>query len=545
MRFKHIAAVLGSCALIISTPAYALPDQAATPTRPAQAEAAAQVALERVQELLASKETPGRAKAAQVVGHADATMALRDLYFARTALKGSDRAAADRILARPTEGASDPAGDGYSGGVQQSTCGTNVCIHWVMGDTKGDAPEPDDFGPTVPNGLPDQVDTTLATAEYVWQKTVTEGKYLAPLSDVLSSPNGGDAKLDIYLANLTDQGLYGYCTSDDPNADNDLKVSAYCVIDDDFEGYPLDPLPSLQVTVAHEFFHAVQFAYEAAEDAWFMESTAAWIEDELYDSVNDNMNYIAPGAQGNPISSPWVPLDLWQNNWRSYGDWVFWKKLSETYPNKAGTSLPNIVREVWTAAGNPNPGGASTMALSKVLAAHNTSFGKFFTKWGVGNRFPKKSYSEGRANKYPTAPLGGRFFLSKDKRHLGWKGVKLNHMTNIHARITPKSSLTGKGWKLRVTVNTPDKVRGSFATLIVYKKTGKIVTVPVKLNRSGDGVGTVPFGRGSVKFIELTMTNASNRFKNCYPFTNPSNFTCSGTPRDDKLVFTFKAAVVR
>lgn len=543
MRLKHIAAVLGSCALIISTPAYALPDKASTPTRPAPAEAAAQVALERVQELLAVKETAGRAKAAEVIGQEDATMALRDLYFARTALKGADRAAADRILARPTDGGSDPSGDGYVGGAVSKVCGVNVCVHYVTADSQGDAPPSTDLVPI--NGIPDQVENTLATTEYVWTQIVTLGGYLPPQSDATSPNNGGDAKLDIYLANLTDQGLYGYCTSDDPNADGNLKVSAYCVVDNDFIGYPLPPLPSLQVTVAHEFFHAVQFAYEAAEDAWFMESTAAWIEDEIYDSVNDNMNYIQPGAQGNPISSPWVPLDLWQSNWRSYGDWVFWKKLSETFPNKAGTSLPNIVREVWTAAANPNPGGASTMALSKVLAAHNTSFGKFFTKWGVGNRFPKKSYSEGKANGYPTAPLGGRFFLSKAKRNLGWKGVKLNHMTNIHARITPKASLTGKAWKLRVTVNTPDKVRGSFATLIVYKKTGKIVTVPIKLNRRGDGVRAVPFGRGSVKYIELTMTNASNRFTNCYPFTGATNFTCAGKPRDDKLAFTFKAAVIR
>ena len=47
------------------------------------------------------------------------------------------------------------------------------------------------------------------------------------------------------------------------------------------------------MTAAHEFFHAVQFAYDAADDQWFMESTATWMEDEIYDDVNDNLQYLS------------------------------------------------------------------------------------------------------------------------------------------------------------------------------------------------------------------------------------------------------------
>ena len=42
------------------------------------------------------------------------------------------------------------------------------------------------------------------------------------------------------------------------------------------------PLENLEVTAAHELFHAVQFAYDYDEDAWFMEATATWAEDEVY-----------------------------------------------------------------------------------------------------------------------------------------------------------------------------------------------------------------------------------------------------------------------
>ena len=83
--------------------------------------------------------------------------------------------------------------------------------------------------------------------------------------------------------------------------------SAYCVVDNNFTAAQFfqgtyAPLENLQVTAAHEFFHAVQFAYDAVDDQWFMESTATWMEDEIYDDVNDNLRVPAPTARcGKPL----------------------------------------------------------------------------------------------------------------------------------------------------------------------------------------------------------------------------------------------------
>ena len=52
------------------------------------------------------------------------------------------------------------------------------------------------------------------------------------------------------------------------------------------------PKENLQVTAAHEFFHSVQYSYDVREDAWIMEATAAWAEDEIYPKVNDNIQYL-------------------------------------------------------------------------------------------------------------------------------------------------------------------------------------------------------------------------------------------------------------
>ena len=41
------------------------------------------------------------------------------------------------------------------------------------------------------------------------------------------------------------------------------------------------------MTAAHEFFHAIQAAYDWGEDWWLTEGTAAWIKDEVYDDLNE------------------------------------------------------------------------------------------------------------------------------------------------------------------------------------------------------------------------------------------------------------------
>ncbi len=61
----------------------------------------------------------------------------------------------------------------------------------------------------------------------------------------------------------------------------------------------------LRATAAHEFFHAVQFAYDSSEDAWLTEGTAVWMEDRVADDVNANRRWL----RSSPLVHPWVPVD--------------------------------------------------------------------------------------------------------------------------------------------------------------------------------------------------------------------------------------------
>ena len=108
-----------------------------------------------------------------------------------------------------------------------------MCVHYV-GSTLDEPPFEDVSGII---GVPDYVETTSAVLEEVWALEVDGLNYKAPKSDSTSPNHGPDGKLDIYLANIGDDGIFGYCTSDDPHLTHPYSfwdMSAYCVLDNDY-----------------------------------------------------------------------------------------------------------------------------------------------------------------------------------------------------------------------------------------------------------------------------------------------------------------------
>ena len=73
----------------------------------------------------------------------------------------------------------------------------------------------------------------------------------------------------------------------------------------------------------------MQFAYNLFQDSWLLESTAAWMEDRVYDEVNDNYQYLLSSA----LTGPGVPLDTTtfddQYDTFKYGGWLFFRFVTE------------------------------------------------------------------------------------------------------------------------------------------------------------------------------------------------------------------------
>jgi hypothetical protein len=471
-----------------------------------------------------------------------ATLILRDLAVRVRQLAGADRRRAVRILARPTDGSGNPFGDDYSVPEEPPECSADVCVHYVA--TTGDAPPSTDTAPA--DGVPDWVATTSAVLDDVWAFEVDGYGYRAPKSDISSSNDGGDGRLDVYLAELNAVGLFGYCTTDDPNAFDPgyqfWDFSAYCVLDDDYVdyGYP-DPTDPLKVTAAHEFFHAVQFAYDAADDGFLHEGTAAWMEDEVYDDINDNRGYLGTS----PLAQPTVPLDR-SAGFRVYGSWIFWRFLSEYIgANDGGSTAPDptIIRAIWQRAdaSATGPDDYSIQAASRAIA--NRSFAgtpwRFrwaFADFAVWNARPGAFYDEGSA--YPGARIASTTVLKRSRRSTSIS-ARLDHLSNRFVVIRRGSGLSRTA-KLRVTLNGPAYRSGTEASLVVIKRSGAISLKFLRIARDGGGSATVRFGR-TVSRVIVIVTNASTRYRNCYQVGPP--YACLGDPIDDNLTFAFTAAI--
>ncbi len=494
----------------------------------------AQYALERAASVFHRPSARFRGRTAQADPHA-ATPILRDLAVRAGQLDPAGRARAEALLARPTDGADDLLGDGYTVEPAPPACNERVCVHWVA--TGPDAPPGAD---TDGNGRPDHVDTTLRTMDEVWQREVVELGYRPPKDDSASPNHGPDGRIDVYLKDIGP--VYGYCTTDDPGAaltpSGPWDVSAYCVLDNDYAllQFPTSAtsLAALQVTVAHEFFHAVQFGYDFLEDLWMLEGTAVWMEDEVYDDVNDNYQYL----DRSPFSHPNVPLDLAVRDSSElsgfvYGSFVFFRFLSERMGG------PDLIRRAWEFAdGSPGaPDQFSLQAIDSALRERGSSARAAFATFGAVNAMPMRFYEEGTS--YPTPPVGALRTLSP-RRQTATGRAKLDHLTTWYGLFRPGARVP-KGSKLRITLDLPARSRGSEAAVVVARHTGLPKILPVKLNAKGDGARTVTaFDARSIKSVRLILSNASSRSV-C---GQGLPFSCLGLPLDDAQAYRYTARLL-
>jgi hypothetical protein len=523
----------------------------------------AQYALERATSLFHPARVAARYGPITRPNPHDATLILRDLALRVRYLESpADQARAAAILARPTDNpdANDP--DNTYGATAEATplCGTHVCVHYVTsGPHAVDLADGGDPGTT-----PDYVDSALNVFENeVWAQEVTTMGYRAPKSDASSVNNGASSadatggKFDVYLVDLGDDQLYGYCTTDDPNFDpgstyDFFDASAYCAVDNDFSAsqFPTHtPLQNLQVTAAHEFFHAVQFAYDAADDQWFMEATATWMEDEIYNDVNDNLQYLVDGPLGKPLTS----LDKGATNSNPcchvYGDWIFFRFLSEKFNS-------SLIKTIWSKAdasedtdmGGPDGIGQddfSIQAVNRVLSSGGRGgFRANFADFGWMNRVAGVNgvYQEGQANHYPQSPLTSSANTLSGSNRSKSKSIVLKHQANAYYEFKRGNGL-GSHAKLTLALNLPSKSTGAAASVLVFKKNGGISPFTLGITSSGGGTFKVPFGSGVSK-VDVVLTNGSTRYKlaTCFSFSTP--YACGGAKsQDDGAAYKFTAKV--
>ncbi len=99
---------------------------------------------------------------------------------------------------------------------------------------------------------------------------------------------------DIYITSNT-SGSYGYTDPELDKPTGNGTFASYIVIHNNYQYFQTKGINGAKVTLAHEFFHAIQIAryyYRYNTDGFFYELSSTAMEDFVYNNINDYYNYL-------------------------------------------------------------------------------------------------------------------------------------------------------------------------------------------------------------------------------------------------------------
>ena len=184
------------------------------------------------------------------------------------------------------------------------------------------------------DGVPDYVNRTGEYFERAWTFQTDTLGYDTPPPD--GSSGGGTDLYDVYMHRYS--GAYGVTfpeqySNDRPGRSYDMI--SYIYVDPAYNGFGYtDRTLPMKVTSAHEFFHAVQMAYNANAGVWFMENCAVWMEENMWDDINDCYDYMP-----NFFNNPHKTLMTYDGSFE-YGAFVWPTYLDERYGR-------DIIKTIW------------------------------------------------------------------------------------------------------------------------------------------------------------------------------------------------------
>jgi hypothetical protein len=354
-----------------------------------------------------------------------------------------------KYLARPA----------LTGEAQLVSAGGHFAIHYA---TSGlDAPIPTDSNN---NGIPDWVETVAAVFETVYQTEVVDMGYTR-------APTSGGAAYDVYLQNIGGGTARYLGFTDAVTPFSAISYGSYITIDNDFAEFSnYSALDYLQITAAHEYHHAIQYGYNVYFDIWYGEATSTWIEDEVYDSVNQLYDYLPSWFQNMnlPLNTP-----VSVSTGGGYGRWLFNRYIAET----RGRDTVRIIWDRLKQRGAPTDGNDIPMipVLEEVLGGIGgelIGFGKRLAlrNWATHQNdislihplLPQSGLSPLPGSSFPAQPYSMAFF-----------SYPLNSIGGVDLSAKPAAVLA-------------DSVSTGISDILVLCNSG---TTPVASSSGGGGDG--------------------------------------------------------
>ena len=275
----------------------------------------------------------------------------RAIALSYPALTKAQRRLVDGWAARPDQPVAADGDFVYDAGDRlcaYDTPGGHFTVHWDATLASPDVPKPYPDASDAPTldgtckAASGWVKAVGAVADQVWSIEVDGFHFPAPPSDLHDGTLGGDGgsgRYDIYLLNFADHGSPGLLGVN-VQASGTRGVS-YLAVANTYDDLPPSittaPLDELRVTLAHEFFHAIQTGIVRTRvyrfPQWITEGTAVWVESQVYPGIPDNFQYL-PELVGARTELPlWVQDGCDTGCWAAglphdslhvYGTWLFW-----------------------------------------------------------------------------------------------------------------------------------------------------------------------------------------------------------------------------
>jgi hypothetical protein len=239
----------------------------------------------------------------------------------------------------------------------------------------------DSAGSRIPGTARAFVDSAIAIMAHVYQYETGTLGFQAPPDDGML---GGGPEYDIYI---DDPGpdTYGLTTPETGLMDGGIssKFSTFIEIHYDFS-FVTPPanrgIPSLRVTLAHEFHHAIQIGSYGywMSDIWFHEITSVWMEDVVYHGENDYLNYLFGRFGPSQFTFPGAPLTT--NDFIEYSRGILGKYLTKKFGH-------DTMLHIWQNVRQAPPLTAINTTLQQLPLPLTSSMSLAFAEWALWNYY--------------------------------------------------------------------------------------------------------------------------------------------------------------
>jgi hypothetical protein len=403
------------------------------------------------------------------------------------------------ISRRPT----DPGGgiDGNQHLLPRLYNTTRFILHWTNGSDGGSTEDAVPSQDLDGNGMPDIVEGFAEAFEYVWDFLVNIRGFPAPPGDE-AEPNDArnrnpDGRYDVFIYCF---GYLGYAYPEKyPNSPSYSYIGVRNTLGS----------PELRQTVAaHEFFHTIQFVYDCTEESWWLETTATYMEDEVYPDANRNYQYL-------PFWFEWSDTYGLESTegLHEYGNFIFAKRLSEDFGDE-------IIKEIWEEMISTN----GLVAIENVLVSKNSSLVDEFSKFVTANFFLEEMYVDGTDYRdfltgrttFNGVWIEYQYDASTAPNYFGINSSNVNRDAWVDKWATDYITLKLDPTKpnYRITFDGLD-LTTNYLVKLATKKEGLITETIFQLNAQKDGYLDLTYD--AFENVTLVIANAGNTAT-----TNPS-----------------------